>query len=372
MIICFECTPETKEYLDSILRDGNYKDYGEIITVAIHNLSVFHAEVRDQGSIVLDLTALNIKRAQGKMKTSPLPIDTAAGHFVSSRLSYRAIPQIFRLRPVDSIAPPLAPSPLVKDVVEEDLGLHNWVFGQYNRFLPAKVSCRALANLMSERNAGIPLPELRAHIPEEATKLGDYLKLHDKENSFSRDQSLAIAFPSSSPNVDKSKLRFANQFIAAVDKSGNLSGMLYRFKFINWLDPNQSQIALTEEGWHFSQLMNPILEAKQQSPDQKFSDEEIAYLIKHIATNIPIEISSYRSILSAIKDGNDTPSLLDEVLARGLPAALKGKYSQSFLSSQRSGAVSRMIDLGLIRRIRKGKYIRYRVADIPGEISGYL
>ncbi len=222
---------------------------------------------------------------------------------------------------------------------------------------------------MIERKSGIPVTDLIAQLPQQATYLGDFLQFHDKKYSLERDQALSIAFPTSGKRVDKSELRFGNQFIARVDKYGKLSGMLHDFKFINWMSDDKSGIALTEEGWRYSQLINPVLDGIQEFPYQKFNIEEIEYLIKHIRKNVQAEASSYRLIIASIKDGNDTPSLLDEDLMSDLDASSKANYSKSFLSSQRSGAVSRMIDVGLIKRLRMGKYVRYEITKLAEDFS---
>ena len=45
MIVCFNCSPETKEKLDSLIKSGQYNDYSEAITLAIANLAVLQEEV---------------------------------------------------------------------------------------------------------------------------------------------------------------------------------------------------------------------------------------------------------------------------------------------------------------------------------------
>jgi len=375
MIICFDCSPETKNYLDNLLSEGNYNDYGEIIDVAIRNLAVLHAEIEDQGTIFIDLNDSSIQRALHLLNASSLGSSASshikkAPHF--SSMDQQGVPNLFGLRPPNFTAPLIVQSPLSHDGETDNPGLPDWIFGQYNRFLPSKVSCRGLANLIAEREGGIPLADAIAQIPKQATNLGDFLRFHDKKHSLSRDQSLSIAFPTSGPGVAKSELRFGNQFIASVDKAGNLSGMLFEFKFINWVNDKRYKIALTGQGWLFSQLMNPFLEGKQEFPNQKFSREEVEFLIKHIRANVQIEIHSYQTILSAIRDGYDTPSRLDNILISNLTGSQKKKYSKSFLSSQRSGAISRMIDLGLIQRVREGKYVRYKITDEDGIHSELL
>jgi hypothetical protein len=54
MVVCFRCSPETKRQLDGLLRSGGYRDYGEIMTAAVANLSVLEGETRREGTLFLD------------------------------------------------------------------------------------------------------------------------------------------------------------------------------------------------------------------------------------------------------------------------------------------------------------------------------
>jgi hypothetical protein len=97
---------------------------------------------------------------------------------------------------------------------------------------------------------------------------------------------------------------------------------------------------------------------------QKFSDQEKSFLLEHILYGVPVESFAYRVILETVMNGANTPEKID--------GALKEKYvskdraeqlSQSFLTSQRSGAISRMSDLGLIERQRDRVRVFYRVTE---------
>ena len=56
MVVCFSCSQETKQLLDTILRSGGYRDYGELIATAIANLSILQGEVARTGAIVIGNT----------------------------------------------------------------------------------------------------------------------------------------------------------------------------------------------------------------------------------------------------------------------------------------------------------------------------
>lgn len=98
-------------------------------------------------------------------------------------------------------------------------------------------------------------------------------------------------------------------------------------------------------------------------PTEKFSTEEREFLVHHIATAVPAEAFAYRSILEAVKAGHNTPEKLDAALKAYVSPDRAEDLSQSFLSSQRSGAVSRMSDLDLIGRQRDGTRVTYAVTD---------
>ena len=53
MIICFDCTSDTKQQLDSLVVDGKYADYSEAIRVAIANQTLLHRKVGADRSVVV-------------------------------------------------------------------------------------------------------------------------------------------------------------------------------------------------------------------------------------------------------------------------------------------------------------------------------
>jgi hypothetical protein len=139
--------------------------------------------------------------------------------------------------------------------------------------------------------------------------------------------------------------------------------LLTDLKLINHSRGEEPLIWLTEMGWRFALLRNPVLDEGQEKPTRKFSVEETAFLLDHIARSVPIEAFAYRTILTAILQGADTPEKIDTVLQKYAPQDRSRNLTVSFLSSQRSGAISRMADLGLVTRIRDGVRVFYTVTD---------
>ncbi len=113
----------------------------------------------------------------------------------------------------------------------------------------------------------------------------------------------------------------------------------------------------------FANLINPLLDQPVlEKPAQKFSQEEIAWLGDHIAKNVPVEACAYRTILNGLQDGQKTPDALDHFVREH--AKGKNDLTEAFVSTQRSGAVSRMADLNLIRRQRDGTKVSYEITEL--------
>jgi hypothetical protein len=244
----------------------------------------------------------------------------------------------------------------------QEVPLDRWPFGQYSKLLPAKVSVRGLINLLiKEPRATIETVAMR--IASEAAKLGEYLAALDEKLDLQRDDALAVGFPSNDPeNAEKSRLRYANQFVGAVSKAGVLSGLLVDLKLINLEKGRTPRINLTGAGSMFALMDNPVLDA--EAPDgQKLSDAERSFLLDHIHAWVPAEAFAYRAILRAVLNGAATPDALDEALLTHVPADKRASTTVAFITTQRSGVISRMADLGLVMRQRTGIRVTYVLTD---------
>ena len=287
------------------------------------------------------------------------------------KLSVDGIPQLFTApNPVSEI-PALAPFPNDLFAIGQDVPVDRWIFGQHNKLLPVKATCRALARLMlAGSRDNLRLEKAASEIASEAVRLGDYLRHVDTISEVHRDDALSFAFPyTDSPNGDKSRLRYANQFVASVTKQGTLAGLPIELKLANRDHSRNPQLLLTEAGWQFAMMVNPILDSRKDGKQPRFSDEEASFLVEHIRAHVPAEAFAFGVVLRAVTDGANTPEKLDDALQQYLPKRDEKPFTRAFLTTQRAGVVSRMVDLGLVHRLRDGINVTYEVTAKGSEYS---
>jgi hypothetical protein len=237
--------------------------------------------------------------------------------------------------------------------------LDQWVLGQYNRLLPAKANARALIRLFVEEHPkGFPILEIHKtanRVALEAAKLGDYLAMLDKSRERSRDDALATAFPrTSGEDAHKGRSRYARQFVVYRDGGGKLSGLMWVLKFVHVVTTKKDDrlIVPTRAAWEFAKLRNPVLDSAVSDTTQKFSAMEQKILLDHIITSVPNEVFAFCAILEAVAAQKKSPEKIDKALKAYVDDSRAQELSKSFFASQRTGAVSRMNDLGLIVRQR--------------------
>lgn len=402
MVICFNASAETREQLDKLVAGGAYRDYGEVIAAAVRNQVLLEQAVAERGSIVVGDSQSSVvppasvppvpeKEATPDPKKTPTPTEhvtkvtpkpipprklvtgTAVSKAASARPKESAleeppnIPAAFRLDGLpEADAAAFAELPPDRWTLGQSVPLDRWVLGQQNRLLPAKVNARALIRLFAETGKALPISKTGEQIAADAALFGDYLVALDARRENGRDDLLATAFPTTGEDADKGRVRYANQFVAYSNQRGELSGLMTDLKLINIVTVKKERcIVPTKVAWAFAWMTNPVLDTKDTdtSSGAKFSADERTFLTQHIAKSVPAEAFAYRAILEAVGAGHATPDALDTVLKKYVAADRVEKLSQSFLASQRSGAVSRMSDLNLIERQREGIRVSYAITD---------
>lgn len=237
---------------------------------------------------------------------------------------------------------------------------NNILWGQYYRFLPVKVGVRVLLNMYTE-----DLPELYDYtekVTSVALPFRHQLAKLDRMDRRSFGELLSATFPI---NDEKSIKRFVNQYILHLRTSDmTLLGMMPELKLINVISDENgiAKIGLTNFGSQFALLQNPAIDLTKP---ESLSGDEIDFLLNHITDNLPAEFEHMTIALKAIEDGKNTRDELN--------AALKGYYlryhkgsewSDTVINTMRSGLFSRLNELGLVRREKNGKYIRYHITAV--------
>jgi hypothetical protein len=358
IVVCVELSERVKKELDELLVRGRYKDYSEAVAVAVSNQLILQKRASETGAFIIS----------GEDRSNP-PEQEISSHVPVSappaQKPFGGIPPVFARDAAQNCQ--IDPAPMPNDVFPKGskVTVDRWFFGQHNKLLPAKTSCRALAVLMVERPLGIPVAEAGPRIAKEVASVGDYLRQLDARSGASREEALATAFPTNADDSDRSRLRYANQFIGNLNTQDQLSGLLVDLKLINYLRGKEPMLLLTAPGIEFAKLTNPVLDEPLRSngaPRQRFSEEEIHFLVTHIRNHVPVEDFAFRTVLTALKSGINTPELLDQKLTDLLPSGKK-KVSEAFVATQRSGVISRMSDLDMVLRRRDGIRVKYEATS---------
>ncbi len=389
MIICFNCTAETKDELDRMVASDAYRDYGEAIAASVRNQILMEQEIGAKGPIVINALSSSphppllepVSDALAPMKSveepkavkKPAPPRKArvvakdSSNGIMELLDFRippkgpvAVPVLFTRDEFPSKPPRgLAALPTDMWAPGQTVPLDRWVLGQHNRLLPLKVNSRALIKLFVEASKGLPIAPTAERLAFEAAIFGDYLAALDEKRKSARDDALSTAFPNTAEDADKGRTRYANQFVVYQNGRGELSGLMVDLKLINVVTHKKERfIVPTNIAWEFARLANPVIDSADGAIE-KFSPEERTLLLGHIVASVPVESFAYRAVLEAVQAGNNTPEKIDAALKAYVSEDRAKKLSQSFLSSQRSGAVSRMADLGLVERQREGVRVSY-------------
>jgi hypothetical protein len=251
----------------------------------------------------------------------------------------------------------------------KDAPPRDWMFGQFNRFLPAKATCRALLNLQRENPKGTLVSDASSKIAFAACRMGDYLRELDRRLGHNREVALAAAFPSTEYHGAESRVRFGSQFVGNL-KQGQLTGLPAGMKLLGHDGAKDPRLLLTQAGGQFALLRNPILDGGPEAGREKLSEAEVRFLVEHIRKHIPQEVSAYVAIIDGIKEKANTPQKLDEYLCRRFQLrvvekadpAKRDEITKTFLSTQRTGAISRMADLSLLWREKQGLNVSYVVS----------
>ena len=328
----FEIPQSRAEKISSYIEQGRYESFQDFFEVAVENQ--LFIESRELGFEPEPQTEKTGSRA-----------DSSAG----KKTSTRSISEIQELgnRWTATLKPVEPPD------LENMWSKYLW--GHYNRLLPAKVTLRVLANLLGEQE-NLNLILLQERASDAAVSVGTYLKALDKKAQRKRWEGLSIGFPNSVKDIAAIS-RFKLQFVGYVTKQGVLHGMPVALRFMNIIrnvNGKDSQVGITQTGIDFAKLTNPVLDLNQK--ERTLSNEEIAFYIKHVRNAQPYEMKAFEAVIEAIENGQITyDSLKNQV------SLLEKRWSGTIVNTMCTGILSRMRELGVIRMQREGLRSHYEL-----------
>jgi hypothetical protein len=235
---------------------------------------------------------------------------------------------------------------------EEDL----FLWGQINRIFPLKVGLRVLANLLADTNVtNVKFEEFSAKASKIAQQLRD--TFGKNKHITGKKDSFEIGLPQ---ETEKSVMRYKNQFLGYLRKDNIIEGGLGRLKFAN-LTLNENKdvlIGITEPGLDFCILENPILD-KNNYDNGSFSTPEKEFYLKHIDSYVPYEVKAFIDVLKLIKADVDKPDPQNVELKQIWPK----NWSDAVINTQRNGVISRLAELGLVKKEKNGIEVEYKITS---------
>ena len=246
--------------------------------------------------------------------------------------------------------------------------------GYFNRLLPIKFVLRILAIMMvssdsfnperSEENweddsdDEVTLTTLREESLNTALFAREWLLDLDRRAGATRGTEIAVGFPEDTP---KARERFVAQFVGS-KRGKSLSGALVEMGFANVGAPFgislssevRDWIRFTDPGWRFVMMENPVIDSLEGFVSgPRFSDGEVSFLLNHFKQNVPGEWAFLTEIAKLIDSGIDRPKTMQEEIVKSR------KWEDAKASIMRNGVLSRMQELGLISREKKGREVTY-------------
>ena len=331
--------PQLELKIEGIIRAKGFRDFHHFATVALENQVAWETgDITGKGlTNALDLQISQLNKAVP-------PGNEALEATLAANENLLRMP---------SQKPKLSHLPIPENA-------NSVLWGQYYRFLPVKVGVRVLLNMYTEH-----FPELR-DLTEKGTNvalpLRHQLAKLDRMDRRSFGELLSATFPT---NDEKSVNRFVNQYMLHLRASDmTLLGMMPELKLINVISDGKGivRIGLTNFGSQFALLQNPAIDLDKP---ESLSSDEIDFLLNHIADNLPAEFEHMTIALKAVENGKKTRNELNAVLKGYYLHYHKGsEWSDTVVNTMRSGLFSRLNELGLVRREKHGKHIRYHITDV--------
>lgn len=354
MLLYIRIPEELKARVEAVVARGHYSDFNSFAVTAMENLLVAEEDQAGQtdSAPAFKSTVPSKKLATTVAAESPakMPVPTEASsspvfNWTVPRISERSIVPI----PNDLFTP------------GQRVPVERWIFGQQNRLLPLKVNARLFLTLISQATSDVQLGGAAEAVSELAFAVSAFLAGLDRRFDHGKDDLLSTGFPE--PDSDKAASRYANHFVAYETSQGALTGMLIQWKLAGVKRAkNKTYLLPTSPCFEFASLKNPLLDFPiTERPVEKFTDQEISWALAHIQKNVPVEGFAFMTVLTGIREGSVTPDALDNFIRQA--ACEKSETSPAFVSTQRSGAVSRMADLNLVRRIREGTKFSYEITE---------
>jgi hypothetical protein len=233
-----------------------------------------------------------------------------------------------------------------------------WLWGQINKILPVKIGLRILYKLIGS-NEWVDLEQYIDKSAKVAAVIGTFIRKYEEEKNKLRDEKISAGLPGS--NEYKSQMRYKTHFLVNRRSDGKLDGAMCFLRFVNISNDRKgnAMIGITEPGSKFAMLENPVID--KNDFESSLSLEEKNFYLDHIKRNVRGEYSSIIWLLNILSKDIHEREIINSEIKKTFGEIWKA--SDPVINTQRAGLMSRMFELDLIEKEKKGIRVSYNMSQ---------
>lgn len=249
------------------------------------------------------------------------------------------------------------------------------LFSQYYRFLPLIFVLQKLATATTEKTGAVSLEAFHEQVASAVEPLRDALVSWETEHDVKRHERISTGFPKrDSDNPQRSRERFLKHYVGQFRHEKNEpAGFPHELGFVSIeLDGEDPTIQLTPDAVALLQFANPILEQGPDEADRTLSEAEQSYIVTHIRENLGTEFDFMRFVYDTlVEEGPRYTDHLDRFESFLIEVeTFSIDPSENRIRSHTAGTISRMVDLGILRRGRRRGH--YEGVTPPTSFEGHI
>jgi hypothetical protein len=333
----------------SLVRSGVFESPEQFLEVAARNQLVYELGARpDLRASDASLPATTNGGNDGDVRPSRYGVAESPRRSSAKQSQPQDWAALFRIEVRPSPTPP--PASPTESVSKQR------IWGQVNRILPIKLATRFVLNCSTGKEDWPQLSDVLKPLGGAAAALGTHLEILDARAARKRDELLATGLPRVANEA--SWERFVTQFVARMTRDGKVyPGAICQFPLAVIKD---GRLALTGLGIDFAKARNPILDRGEV--ESTLSDDEREFFVARVIAWVPAELHDFKTTIAAVQEGNTSPEALTAALANAIRSEDSAtNWTEVMMRTHVSGVVSRMVDLGLLRRRWEGRRVSYEI-----------
>ena len=351
MIVGVKINPDSYKKIKGLIEKGKYESLESFVEIAILNQILL--ESSDGASFV-----------SGKETVAPQREDTIHKSGSTKQAIAPQLSMQFLSCPHD------APIPVFPSMVlsQETKSFPLW--GQINRYAPAKIVLRILANQVLSGVDHVDIKRFSADVTETATTLRNHIEKKDTKKRI-RGTEFYIALPKKDPG---SQQRFMNYYIGKIPSGKWTDGILTGLGLvrIEQAEDGPVTISMTEAGRVFGCLPSPIIDEfliQGKQIEHPLSPVEVEFLLNHLKTYRPGEFEFTMATLRFVEDAANTPASLRQKVG----VYLREKYpmsmiSEKFVNTMLVGLIGRLVEMHLVEIEKNAQKSKYSITNAGNDL----